>query len=404
MNIGIVTTWFERGAAYVSRQFMDVLQKTDNVYIYARGGEKYAIGNPKWDLPNVTWGKRDMPRMLMYGNTYLVKKDFKKWIDNNSIDILFFNEQTWMVPLIWCKEWKIRTVSYVDYYNELTIPLFNIYDGLICNTKRHAFAFRNHPHAHYLKWGTDINIYKPEGDKHEALVFFNSAGMAPVRKGTDLVIQAFYNCPNHQQAKLLIHTQVSLEATIPNVIPLVNELKKEGCIEIVEKTVTAPGLYHCADVYVYPSRLDGIGLTLMEAASSGLACVTVDNPPMNEFIEPSFGQVCTIDYQYCRTDGYYWPMCVANINSLSEIIENMIKQKGNVNEMKKEARKYAERELDFTKNMSKLHTILEQIQFQSDETGLLSKKINDYETSGLKKLYKYFYPLFWTKALMIRED
>ena len=29
MNIGIVTTWFERGAAYVSRQFMDVLQITN---------------------------------------------------------------------------------------------------------------------------------------------------------------------------------------------------------------------------------------------------------------------------------------------------------------------------------------------------------------------------------------
>ena len=64
MNIGIVTTWFERGAAYVSRQYMEVLQKTDEVFIYARGGEKYEVGNPKWDLPNVHWGKKDKISIL----------------------------------------------------------------------------------------------------------------------------------------------------------------------------------------------------------------------------------------------------------------------------------------------------------------------------------------------------
>ena len=42
MNIGIVTTWFDRGAAQVSKQYMDVLQENNDVFIYARGGEKYA--------------------------------------------------------------------------------------------------------------------------------------------------------------------------------------------------------------------------------------------------------------------------------------------------------------------------------------------------------------------------
>ena len=46
MNIGIVTTWLERGASYVSRQYYEVLSKFHNVYIYARGGEKYEMNNP----------------------------------------------------------------------------------------------------------------------------------------------------------------------------------------------------------------------------------------------------------------------------------------------------------------------------------------------------------------------
>lgn len=40
MNIGIVTTWFERGAAYVSRVYLEMLQKEDhNVFVFARGGK-----------------------------------------------------------------------------------------------------------------------------------------------------------------------------------------------------------------------------------------------------------------------------------------------------------------------------------------------------------------------------
>ena len=39
MNIGIVTSWFERGAAYVSRAFMQSLQELGHdVRIFVRGG------------------------------------------------------------------------------------------------------------------------------------------------------------------------------------------------------------------------------------------------------------------------------------------------------------------------------------------------------------------------------
>lgn len=38
MNIGFVSTWFERGAAYVTRQYVDALRNEHNVYVYARGG------------------------------------------------------------------------------------------------------------------------------------------------------------------------------------------------------------------------------------------------------------------------------------------------------------------------------------------------------------------------------
>lgn len=386
MQIGIVTTWFERGAAYVSKQFMELLQQTDDVYIYARGGEKYAIGNPKWDLPNVHWGKKDKAYCKLLSGTYIDKNDFKKWIDDNKIELILFNEQQWFTPLLWCKEWKIKTAAYIDYYTEETIPLYGIYDCLICNTKRHAFAFRDNPKVKYLKWGTDINLYKPAHEEHERLTFFTSAGMAPVRKGTDYVIKAFYNIIDRNKAKLIVHTQVPLDKTIPEVTPMVEEMIAEGSLEVVEKTVTAPGLYSKADVYVYPSRLDGIGLTLMEAAASGLACITINNAPMNEFVDESFGRLCDVEYYYSRKDGYYWPLSATDVKSLSQIMERFVDGDENVSQMKQNAREYAERELDFSKNIASLHEVLVNTEYSLNQVA--AGKIDRYENTGFKKVIK----------------
>ena len=388
MKIGIVTTWFERGAAYVSRQFMDVLKHTDEVFIYARGGEKLAKGNPIWDLPCVYWGKR-LPLSAQYcyaGGTYIDRKDFEKWINKNKIELLLFNEQQWFLPVLWAKELGIKTAAYIDYYTEELIPLYDIYDCLICNTKRHAFAFREHKNIIYIKWGTNVDLYKPSTIENEKVTFFHSAGMAPQRKGTDLVLKAFYLMPSRRNSKLLLHTQVPILKHYPLLSKMINEMKNEGTIEIVEGTITAPGLYYKADVYVYPSRLDGIGLTLMEAISSGLACITSDNAPMNEFIEDDFGMLTPIDYFYSRKDGYYWPMCVCNVKSLSSQMDTIVREKNRLTQMKQNARSYALKELDFLKNCSSLHEYLSKVTF-NDNYVAIGKKIleRDSESFGVIK-------------------
>ena len=399
MNIGIVTTWFERGAAYVSRQFMDVLSKDNNVFVYARGGESYAIGNHKWDLPNVHWGKRCNGKLAYINGTYIDKSDFINWIKRNKIEAILFNEQRWFQPLLWCKKMNVKTIAYVDYYTENTIPLFDVFDCLVCNTKRHAFAFRHHTNVNYMKWGTDLNLFKPTSQKHDKLTFFHSAGMDPIRKGTDVVITAFYNASNRQNSTLLIHTQVPLEKHIPEQSAMIKELLDEGTLEIVEKTITAPGLFYRGDVYVYPSRLDGIGLTLMEGIASGLACITIDNAPMNEFIENDFGRVCDVDYYYSRYDGYYWPMAVPSTESLKTIFNDFINGKYNIEEMKKAAREYAVKELDFSKNCEALSHMIQSTEFCPIDSRLVSR-INEFDKRGMQGIGYYIYPIYYVKKML----
>lgn len=350
MNIGIVTTWFERGAAYVSRQYLEALRSDSNnsVYIYARGGESYARNQSEWDRDFVTWGK--VNKKYYCGATGIEKRDFIDWLKNRQIDVVLFNEQNWWIPVIWCKELGIKVGTYVDYYTEETVPFFAIYDYILCNTKRHYRLFKDLPQSFYIPWGTDINLFSnniEESCEQSQITFFHSAGMNPIRKGTDTVIAAFLSLPAFykDKAKLLIHTQVALDNYVARYD---QSILLSSNIEVRTETVAAPGLYHLGDIYVYPSILDGLGLTVAEALSCGLPCIVPDNAPMNEFIQNGInGRIAEVEYLYARSDGYFWPQCKVSVKSIQEQMIYYLNNIDRIKEFKKEARIYAEQNLNW---------------------------------------------------------
>ncbi len=394
MNIGIVTTWFERGAAYVSKQFEEILEQDYNVFIYARA-EEYAIGDPNWDKKNVTWGKNiDSP----FAGKVIDKKDFKKWINKNEINLILFNEQHWFQPLVWCKEWNIKTVAYIDYYTERTVHLFEVYDMLICNTERHFSVFNWHEGAVYLPWGTNTDLYKPKHNNEKLVnenevTFFHSCGWNIERKGTRILLEAFQE--STKAKKLIIHTQSQIKDE--SALTLIEKLKTENRLEIITGTVSAPGLFHMGDVYVYPTILEGIGLTIAEALSSGLATVVPDNGPMNEFVQDEVnGRLIKIEKCYARNDGYYWPKCIPDKNNLVEIIDDLAENKEEVIKMKTKARELAIKDLTFHKNAQILNQRMEKVKFKPVRDKVVTD-INSFDNYGLKKMNKYYmyFPTFF---------
>lgn len=333
MNIGFVSTWFERGAAYVTKAYLSLFENSDNVFVYARGGESFAKGDEIWDKDYVTWGKK-LP------NTKLNYKHFEKWILKNKLDVIFFNEQIDLetVAKIKKKYKNIKIGAYIDYYKENTIREFDIYDFLICNTKKHYSVFKKHKNCYYIPWGTDTNLFIPKQNEtdNKEIKFFHSAGMSK-RKGTQLVIEAFLQGKLYEKSKLIIHTQVPLEKICSYTA---QELEVYN-IEVIVKTVTAPGLYYLGDVYVYPTILEGIGLTIFEALSCGMPVITTNNAPMNEFINSQNGYLVDVEKQYCRADAYYWPVSICEIHSLIKAMEYYIKESDNINYLSKNIRQYA---------------------------------------------------------------
>ena len=400
MRIGIVTAWFERGAAYVSRQYRQKLEEQHEVYVYARAGEEYATGSPVWDDAHVTWGKR-RPFVVA---TAVDLQDFRRWLIQNRIELVIFNEQKWWPPVVICNELGIITGAYVDYYTEETIPFFACYDFLCCNTRRHHSVFDWHSQSFYIPWGTDIELFtygKVQGTAPRPLTFFHSAGMSPERKGADLLLEAMAGLEG--EARLVIHSQVSLSRALPDMAELVDSMESTGTLVLVEKTVTAPGLYHLGDVYVYPTRLEGIGLTIAEALACGLPVITTDEPPMNEFVvHGENGRLVTVEKVVSRADGYYWPQAVAKVSSIRDAMEFYVDQASFLTEHRFRARQYAEELLDWRRNGEYLLDCIAQVQKRPGakmrEAG---KRALDYEMSRASLPQKY--PrLFYCLSLLHR--
>lgn len=352
MNIGIVTTWFERGAALVSRAYLDALTPVHNVYIYARGGERSGIGQLKWDQPYVTWGKAVTDRIQFF----IDWPDFQRWIAQRQLDVILFNEQHSWEVILNCLKSNVVIGAYVDYYTAETVPFFPLYDFLLCNTRRHSSVFTQHPQAVYIPWGTDCALFNDRAatSRSDTIRFFHSAGMGGVglRKGTDILVRAFQKVTG--PAKLIIHSQVSVE-TYHDVAHLI---KSDPRIEFIEATVGAPGLYSLGDVYVYPTRLEGIGLTIIEALACGLPVITTDNGPMNEFVQDGVtGKLVAVERYQSRVDDYYWPESICSEAALTEAMQWYIDHPTQLPDHRRQARAHAMKHLSWAENSKQLPTL-----------------------------------------------
>lgn len=384
MRIGFVSTWFERGAAYVTRSYIELLQDNHEIFIYARGGEAYGKDDPNWDKSNVTWAPTLMGTNINFHH-------FKKWISKNKIDTIFFNEQhdNDIIYKIKMKFPEIKIGSYIDYYKEDTVNSFFLYDFLICNTKRHYSVFKNHPQCYYVPWGTSLETFYPmEHSPNNELTFFHSAGMSE-RKGTNYTIEAFIKGELYEYSKLIIHTQSNFE----KVFGYKEEYLKKYNIELIIGTVPAPGLYHLGDVYVYPTTLDGLGLTMYEALACGMPVITTDHPPMNEVINDNVGKLVEVDYFRSRSDAYYWPLSIVSIDSLIDSMRYFLDEK-KVEKMKLNARNEAVELWNWKDRKDQVNTIFTTTQVVVDKPNseyLSDKNIIEMltQTAGSTYLYSY---------------
>lgn len=280
MRVGFISYWFERGQAYVTRALIDAIPDHETFILARSPGADMTKSDGEWAYPNLS----------AYPEYAIPPDVLLEWISDNHIGIVFFNEEYDFDLVKAVKDIGAKTVGI--YYWELFNPAWarvanEVFDTIICPTLCcfEKFSKLGMENIEYVPWGVDLSVFKPiEREPNEKIRFFHPAGWGGMhgRRGTQAVVEAFKQMDN-PDAELLIHTQQG--SGVPD----------EGNIKIVHGTVSRESLismYQGSDVAVLPSKWEGIGLTLLEALACGLPVITVDAPPMNEFVKNGYNGFC----------------------------------------------------------------------------------------------------------------
>jgi glycosyltransferase involved in cell wall biosynthesis len=340
LNIGFISIWFERGQSYVTRTIRDAIAKEHNTFVFARTGGVY--GQPKLE----TEGYWYVPDLTTYPEYQIPHNVIIKWIQDNDLDAIIFNEEYDWNLVQAAKNTGIKVITYLDYYKKEWEHFMGVYDAVLCSTQRTFNLVKDFCKAYYIGWAVDSDLFRPKDNGDEKFTFFHNAGWLGInyRKMTPAVILAFDAISRKIPGMtLFIHAQAELEKLPMQVVKIVRENKN---ISYHLETVPAPGLYHKGRILVFPTKLEGLGLPLFEALACGLPVIATDGPPMNEFIKNGHnGLLVRVVHRSIRADNIAFPEELIDINDLALKMAKAASDPQCLEEMAKNSRIFAETKL-----------------------------------------------------------
>lgn len=193
--------------------------------------------------------------------------------------------------------------------------------------------------AHYIGWGVDTGLFRPTESEDKKYTFFHNAGWLGLnyRKMTPSVILAFVVVSRAlPDVTLFIHAQAGLEKLPVEVADIVRNNPR---ITYHVETVPAPGLYHKGRILLFPSKLEGLGLPLLEGLACGLPAIATDAPPMNEFVRDGYnGLLVKVATRVTRHDNIAFPEEIVDMADLMLKMESLGKNPELVRQLQVNAR------------------------------------------------------------------
>jgi len=354
MNIGFVSIWFERGQSYVTKTLRDCLSKQHATFILARTGGVYGVAklekSGSWDVPNLT----------TYPEYKIPQEFIKKWIRENNIQTVIFNEEYDWDLVRAAKETGMKVITYLDYYKDDWKRDMGLYDAVMCSTLRTYNLVKNSCKAAYIGWCVDLNLFKPSADDlADKYTFFHNAGWLGInyRKMTPAVILAFDAVSRiFKDASLLIHAQADMDKLPAKITEIIRSNPR---INYHVATLPAPGLYNKGKVLLFPSKLEGLGLPLPEGLACGLPVIATNAPPMNEFIKSGYnGLLARVAHRITRQDDISFPEEIVDLNDLALKMAEILKDPEMIKGMGENARRFAETELNPESMVKRLNDLM----------------------------------------------
>ena len=259
---------------------------------------KESLGDLKIALTGKSFGLRDQS-IISCQNRELNQSGAMVWHDQPRETWLYspFKKNIAIIP------WETTVIP------KSWVGKINGFDGLLVPCKQNAEDFKNSGvkvPIGLIHWGIDPNKFYPL-ERPESKVFtFGTLGALSIRKGTDVLVQAFREeFPTEKDVKLIAKTSYN------NYPFAIKDPRIEVQMTAVSNEELITNFYKKVDCFVFPTRGEGFGMTPLEAMATGIpAIVTGWSGPM-EYMDKEDGWL--IDYKMVEaknfTDLIYKEQC-----------------------------------------------------------------------------------------------
>ena len=328
-RVGIVTKWFNRGQAFVSRYLRDALE--------AEGHETFILARPTKDKGPMAahvdrTGVWDQPGVTEASEWEVPLVEYERWIADNSLDVVHWDNCYQHDEIAQLRAGGVRTVGrfvWQMFSPEDAEPAKRAYDVLYsmtrCEQERYASFGIESP---YVPWGIHPELLDVAPDLHEprtvgggdglVRLYFPGALLGP-RKPHKEVVEAF-TAARGDNLRLVFKAQLERRMNY-----LTKAAESDPRIELVVddmETSEHLKLFASCDVCLGPSRWEGLGLFLFEAAAFGMPQITNDSPPMNEIVRDGVNGLLVGDEQDGTADSGI-PSMRPDVGELTAAIERI---------------------------------------------------------------------------------
>jgi 1,2-diacylglycerol 3-alpha-glucosyltransferase len=288
LRIGVSSYWFNRGQAVVGRHLRSALDELGHeTFVLARPSKETAAKpglierGDVWDQPGVTEASH-----------YLIPAaEMERWAREHELEVVFFDQNYQFDEIAQLRELGVRTIGrfvweqFAPEHVEGARRAFDVvYSLLGCERERYATLGVSSPR---VRWGCHPELLEAaarfggDGSADGAVRFYFPGGYMTKRKPLKPTLDAF-RAAKGKDLRLVLKAQVERRQNLVQ-----RAARKDKRIEpIFEDLPTAEHhrLLASVDAFLAPSRWEGLGLHLYEAAAFGLPVITNDNPPMNEVV------------------------------------------------------------------------------------------------------------------------
>ncbi len=292
-RIGIVSDWHNTGVPYQSRFLSECLSGKHDVFIFAYN--KYMKDKADWGYKNLVFTKNIKPWKVI------------NWIKKEGLKAVFFPDRLEDPEVLdWCKKSGVATVMIINYetIKKEEFDLYGKNSFLMCPVRctydlLKKCGLRN---VRFIRWAVDDGIFSAKGGSASGgspgktpirppIRFIHNAGFggAQWRKNTLAVVEAFESaCKKNKNIILILKSQKPIKEYPEKLRDIIND---NGRIRVIDKDLDLGRLielYRSCHVSILPSKWEGIGIPFIESLSLGLPVITVDAPPMNEWVKDGF--------------------------------------------------------------------------------------------------------------------